>query len=585
MDLTEPIKGITLADLDNNSELEIIVTTFDNSSPSEGGKLKIYVFNKDAKDLMGWPITIPLPRGYANLTSPAIAGNCIGDETKEVVIPLSSGKTNLASRLLMFDAKGKEILNKTIPYVRKLYTPVIGDINNDKNNEIIIGADADSGEIFAFHGNGEIVKGWPVHSGDAPSFISLADFERDGYLEVVADTSANWRNAKNSLTVLDYLGKVKPGWPIPDEPNTGSIQGPVIADINGDGISEIFSTHQYVTDTSRQQSILKLHAWDETGSLLDGYPKLLSSDCLISGWGGSPTLADLNRDGKTDITVAKGDYGYIYAFPSEENGFLTDNYLKLLNTNCFKDGWDNSAILTDLRDGKINIVNSGSSCGYTYIPPIPIEADEHILYWPMFKHDPSHTNNYPLQSDTEKDLKLILYPGWNFIAIGLQLKDSSPSTLFSGIDIKDKLYKFDNSLQQNIPYNGPIKPQEGYWFKNTDNNIHILQCRGKAITEDFAVKIPKAGWATFSSPRGIPWESCIIKYNNASYTIKEAKAAGLINSIIKMFDAYRQEMINIGLPGDQTGNAFLKPNQGYWLQTLADNIELLIPKKYIKAKK
>ena len=203
----------------------------------------------------------------------------------------------------------------------------------------------------------------------------------------------------------------------------------------------------------------------------------------------------------------------------------------------------------------------------------------------MFKHDPSHTNNYPLQSDTEKDLKLILYPGWNFIAIGLQLKDSSPSTLFSGIDIKDKLYKFDNSLQQNIPYNGPIKPQEGYWFKNTDNNIHILQCRGKAITEDFAVKIPKAGWATFSSPRGIPWESCIIKYNNASYTIKEAKAAGLINSIIKMFDAYRQEMINIGLPGDQTGNAFLKPNQGYWLQTLADNIELLIPKKYIKAKK
>jgi len=582
IDLAEPIKGITLADLDNNSELEIIVTAFDNSAAVEERKVKIYAFNKDGKDLTGWPVIIPLPEGYADISSPAIAGDCIGDETKEVVIPLSSGKPSLDSRILMFDAKGKEILNRAIPYVRKLYAPVIGDIDNDKDNEIIIGADADTGKIFAFHGNGETVKGWPAQSGETPAYISLADLDRDGYLEVVADTSADWHNSKNSITALDHSGKVKPGWPIANAPGASSKQGAVIADINGDGISEIFSIHQYITNGGLEPGILKLYARNETGLLLGGYPKLLSNDCLISGWGGSPILADLNRDGKTDIAAARADCGYIDAFPAKENGFLTDNHLKLLNTSCFKEGWHNPAILPDLRDGKTDIVDSGSPCGYTYIPPLAIEGDEGILYWPMFKHDPSHTNNYPLENDTEKDLRLILFPGWNFLSAGLQLKNPSPSVIFSGINIKDNLYKFDNSLQLSTLYNGPIKPQDAYWLKIMDNDIHILKCRGRAIREDFAVKIPKAGWASFGSPRGIPWEDCIIKYNDASYTIREAKASGLINSKIKMFDAYRQEIVNIGLPGELTGNTFLRPNKGYWIQTLVDNIELLIPKEYLR---
>jgi len=580
--LSEPVKGITLADLDNNSELEIIATTFESPAANKKGKVKIYVLNKDGKDLTGWPITITLPASFTDFASPAISGNFAGDKTNEVIIPLSSGKPGSGSWLLAFDARGNEILNKALPYVRKLYTPAIGDIDNDKDNEIIIGADADMGEIFVFHGNGEIAKGWPVKSGDAPAIISLADLDRDGYLEIIADTTADWINAKNSTAVFDYTGKVKPGWPIWHEPNISSVQGPVIADINGDGISEIFSTHQYTADGSIEPGILKLNAWDENGSPLEGYPKLLSDYCLINGWGGSAAFSDLNKDGKIDIIAARGDYGYIYAFPSEENGFLTDSYLKLLNTSCFKDGWDNPSILTDLRDGKTKMADSGSSCGYTYIPPIPIDPDEYIPYWPMFKHDLMHTNNYPREDETEKDIKLILYPGWNFISIGLQLKNPAPQALFDGIDLKDKLYKFDNSLQSNSPYNGPIKPQDGYWFKNTDNNIQVLRCYGKAITGDFTVKIPRAGWANFGSPRGIPWNNCIIKYNNASYTIKQAKTSGLINSTIKMFDAYRQEIVNIGLPGELTGNTFLKPNKGYWIRTLVDNIELLIPRKFTK---
>lgn len=306
---TGDLKGLTLADLDNDGGLDVVVTTL------ASGRARIEAWDFSGGDITGWPVSVSLPSASASFLEGAVAGDIIADNFKEIIIALSSEDAGVDSRLAIFDYQGSQILNQSVSGVSKFYLPVLGDVDNDGYLEVIVGgsaSDSSPGSIYIFQADGTLAQGWPQEAGTIPKRISLADFESDGNPEIIVGTDFSLAGQENSITVFDYQGNINSGWPVSFEAgNIGMRQDPVVGDIDGDGTLEIMAVQQYLVSGNYE---LRLYAWDENAASLGGYPKVLSADATFSGNGGSPSIADLSQDMMVDIVVPKGDNGLIYAY-------------------------------------------------------------------------------------------------------------------------------------------------------------------------------------------------------------------------------------------------------------------------------
>jgi fibronectin type 3 domain-containing protein len=348
---------IMLADVDNNGFQDIVFSEIGSSDPMY---MTVHVWDVYGRSLPGWPVRIPLSgeQSFVKGEYGVAAGDVAGDEFKEIIIttlPALSGNSYnsyIECRLIILGHTGEELVNQPVSNAFKLSAPVLGDIDNDGDLEIITGGKSSTGgKVYVFQGNGTMAEGWPREIIGDPSFVSLADFNHDGYLEIVAGTSQDWFFGENSITIFDYSGNIKPGWPVYfDAGSLGMRQGPVIADINGDGDLEIMASQQYFVEIpfSEGGALLKLYAWDENGTPLAGYPRLISAYSGSVDSGASPSISDLNRDGKVDVIIpkAEADRSFIIAF---------------------------------------------STVG---------DYDENRMAWPVYRHDPQHTSRYTQPSDS-----------------------------------------------------------------------------------------------------------------------------------------------------------------------------------------
>jgi len=93
---------------------------------------------------------------------------------------------------------------------------------------------------------------------------------------------------------FDLSGSELPGWPV--SVTTGIPGAAAAGDLNGDGYPEIFlvDDHGYV------------HRWNRNGIEPQGWPAIASTTNLAGGVGttGSPVIADLDGDGDSDVLVA-----------------------------------------------------------------------------------------------------------------------------------------------------------------------------------------------------------------------------------------------------------------------------------------
>ena len=157
------------------------------------------------------------------------------------------------------------------------------DLNGDNIQELIV--PSMDGLVHAYEPNGSELAGWPV--------------------QTQLQASANGHTSAPGMASL--IGAGTP----PREPP----RAPAIADIDGDGKPEVIAT-----------AGTHLYVWEGDGSERPGFP--VSSDLslcgpafehqvdkhLKCGFVASPTVADLDGDGKrTDIVVAALD-GHLYAF-------------------------------------------------------------------------------------------------------------------------------------------------------------------------------------------------------------------------------------------------------------------------------
>jgi hypothetical protein len=239
--------------------------------------------------------------------------------------------------------------------------------------------DRSRGWVYAWRESGERLSGYPVELAmDSDSSPALADLDGDGRLWIVFGDDAGW------LHVLDPAGDERAGFPVrtwgpkpgptptphPPGGNVHSIEAsPSVADLDGDGRLDI----------AVGSWDGRMYLWDDAGQLLPGWP-LEVGDQIIS----SAALVDLTGDDCLDILVGSKDQ-HLYGWTSTGDslpGFPYD-----LGDAVFSSPW-----VGDLDgDGRADVV-VGANNGLHVLHDVgPLGR----AAWPMFHRDERKSGAVP----------------------------------------------------------------------------------------------------------------------------------------------------------------------------------------------
>lgn len=194
-------------------------------------------------------------------------------------------------------------------------TPAAGDIDGDGDLEIVIGGN--DRRLHAWHHNGNYVSGWPIDRSrslwrGSMSSPALADIDRDGLLEIIIGTySYPTPGCPNPYLLLALNGDASPlpGFPVYTTEVIKS--SPAIGDINGDGwLDIVVGTGDWDESCGQVPDGRKVYAWDHTGQLLPGWPRPTGENMLSS-----PALGDLDGDGDLEVVIGCG-FDYQFASPT-----------------------------------------------------------------------------------------------------------------------------------------------------------------------------------------------------------------------------------------------------------------------------
>ena len=182
-------------------------------------------------------------------------------------------------------------------------TPVVADLDADGDYEIIVNNTNrttyvwhhDATDFFDGDANAATVGIFQRRDAEVFSRTTPAvyDVDGDGTLEVIVPSSRRDGN-DNFVHALRNDATNAPGWPKNVGPTGWTVSHPTIADVDGDGVVEIF----LVTEDD------KLHAWHPDGTNVTGYPKPLVT---VAGVRDSkhPAVAfgDFDKDGQLELVV------------------------------------------------------------------------------------------------------------------------------------------------------------------------------------------------------------------------------------------------------------------------------------------
>ncbi len=289
-------RGVTLADLDNDGQEEIIF----------GADKTIYALKGDGtvlwQKLLTGVMTLP----------PAIA-DMNGDGSLDIVVN-TVGLAALQSfgRVHLLDANGEEAEGWPLNFSDKwmLNSPAVADVDGDGVMDIVTTerVAAGVGYLRAIKMNGEpLNEGWPVELAANPAFTpSIGDINGDGIVNVIAGTSSD-----GALRAYDANGNMLEGFPqMTASPSSLSYQSPLLVDITGNGKYEIVG--------SRHGENPEYYVVDSDGEYVEGWP------VEASGWTYSPpSVFDANGEGDYHIfmgnpnTSQDGPLNVIFGFNSD----------------------------------------------------------------------------------------------------------------------------------------------------------------------------------------------------------------------------------------------------------------------------
>ena len=358
--------GKVIADLDGDGRNELIA--FAQDPVHRGGQdwRQLLVFNSAGDRLRWWDLeacdlSVDAPKMF-----PAV-GN-LDDEPDLEIVTVSGCRRLSAFKLSKPDGPVWTALTQGF----FVGSPVIGDINHDGTNEVVIGAHDPNlpirggtrAGLYAFDNSGRLLPGWPVLVGESfAATPALGDFDYDGCLEIVIPS---WSSQRLHLVRCD--GFEAPGWPLKPSSQTSLKSAPAIGDINGDGQMEVVMVSpgrpMLTALTGDFSAVGGVMAWDFQGRQipLNLQPDLMgivmeSSAGSLRNKAAALTLTDLDHDGKLDIVAATvEDFAFAPTQPFT-------NYKHRYSI-------------------------------YAWATPFPCVATN--MAWPTLQHDPQHTGHLEL---------------------------------------------------------------------------------------------------------------------------------------------------------------------------------------------
>jgi len=360
----------SIGDIDNDGDLEIVAPG--GNTPSINPK--VFAWHADGSLVSGWPIEIPVPT-FNGIKSGIGITPSLADLDKDGDLEIVIGSN---SYLYIFNHDGTVMSGwpKTVcinenscigTFGRPLeVSPVIGDINNDGDLEIVVlaegwGDDGDSSVLHVFNKDGSEIAGFPLelpngyHTKDHS--ISLGDVNSDGYLEIVFTAYTAAYTAANfiyNVIIVNHDGTYLwgPGYKelIDEDGNSLASQGAILADIDNDNNIEI------IVDAGYNEG--RIFAWNSDGTIVDNFPKIIGA----SHMGSVLSLNDLEKDGNIDLigSFENGVYVFEIRKPYDpkrvEWGMFANN---VRHTGLYQKG--PSPICTDSDSDGYNI--EGGACG------------------------------------------------------------------------------------------------------------------------------------------------------------------------------------------------------------------------------
>jgi len=268
------LSSAQFADVDGDGVQDVVVSTYDPVDPYSAGR--VFVFDVDGNILPGWPTVTsgPIP------ASPVIA-DVDNDGNAEIMV-------GSWQRAYLWNHDGTDYPGW--PKTRGSYTSsAAADLDDDGDLEIVYCGT--NRYVYVWQHDGATMTGWPFVSPELVESPGVADIDGDGELEIVAGTYQGPVGPDPfEVYVWNLDGTVAAGWPVA---TSGTVKATVaLGDVDNDGACEIVAC---AYDTSNNDY---LYMWDGAGNAKPGWPVRARYIRLSS-----PSLGDLDADGYLEVLV------------------------------------------------------------------------------------------------------------------------------------------------------------------------------------------------------------------------------------------------------------------------------------------